>query len=264
MGVRPGGAGGGRLDFERLRAGGSAGDRGMAEAPGDALPSFLGQVVSVEAKLKSRAFCRVVPAAALGGEREGGAGVLGAATVGAAATAPVLVYLLGSFVPRQGDYLVCRFVDHRWVAETTGGGVPHGGGLLIPQCFCRVPATLRMTSGDPNCNYRMFQSCTIQYGPPPPALATAFGASTNAFLSTQSFHDPITGSDFFYLFTCQYNQFFLSRIFPTSPLGSPFFDEHLYNWIVGGYGNTCDPFLLTIGMPFPGSDATCSVSISAI
>ena len=147
------------------------------------------------------------------------------------------------------------------MAELTGGGTAHGTGISLASCFCSVPATLQMTSGDPNCNYKMFQSCTLQYGPPPPAMVV-FGFKVNVFTSTANFIDPISGSSFFYYFSCQYNQFFLTRIFPTSPLGSPFRDAILYSWIVGGYANTCAPFSLIDGAAFPGSDSTCSVSIS--
>ncbi len=249
-----------QLDFERLRGGSSLSDRLGSFFAHDALPAMLGRVISVQAKVKLGQFCRVLPATVLGMEREGGTGAF--TDAGQTSTAsPVLVYLLGSFVPAVGDYLICRFVDHRWVAETSGGTIVHGSsGILLPSCFCMVPASLRMISAEPNCNYQMFQSCTLQYGPPPPAMVE-FGYTSHVFTSS-TFHDPLTDSDFFYYFWCQYNQFFLTRIFPTSPFGSPYRDGILYTWIVGGYGNTCEPFQLEDGSPFPGSDLTCSVSIS--
>ena len=126
-------------------------------------------------------------------------------------------------------------------------------------CFCDPPPTLSMVSGNQDCNYKMFQSCTLRYGPPPPAMRP--GAPVGVFTSTESFVDPITKSSFFYYFSCQYNQFFLTRIFPTSPFGSPYRDATLYSWVVGGYGNTCKPFRLENGAPFPGSDTACQVSI---
>ena len=248
----------GRLDFERLRAVQSQLVLPDGDAMSDGLPSFLGRVVTSPATLKVGQFINVVPSTVLGAEQEGGGGVF---TTSASSPAPVLVYLMGSFAPMMGDYVICRFVDHRWVTDLTGGGVSHGQGILLPSCFCAVPPTLQMISGDPTCNYGMFQSCTLVYGPPPPAMQL-LGFTANVFTSSQSFVDPITNASFFYYFSCFYNQFFLSRIYPTSPMGSPFRDALLYNWIVGGYGNNCTPFLLEIGMPFPGSDATCSVIIS--
>ena len=248
-----------RLDFERLRAG-----RPEFTTPGpsplhDALPSFLGRVVTVQSIIKSGRFVKVAPAILLGKEGEGGSGTFSDAGTGINAPS-LLVYLLGSFVPTTGDYLVCRFVDHRWVAETTGGKVTPGTGILLPSCFCMVPPTLQMVSSYPDCNYKMFQTCTIQYGPPPPAMV-AQNFTSNVFTSTSSFVDPITKSSFFYYFWCQYNQFFLTRIFPTSPFGSPYRDAILYSWVVGGYANTCQPFRLENGAPFPGSDTACQVSI---
>ena len=259
MAFFPESSSGERLDFERLRA-----TRAEFTAPGplaanDALPSFLGRVVSVQSSIKSGRFVKVIPAVLLGKEREGGGGIFSDAGQGSKAPS-ALVFLLGSFVPMTGDYLVCRFVDHRWVAGTTGGGSSQGTGILLPSCFCLVPPTLQMVSGFPSCNYKMFQSCTIQYGPPPPAMV-AQNFTSNVFTSTSSFVDPITGSSFFYYFWCQYNQFFLTRIFPTSPLGSPYRDAILYSWVVGGYANTCQPFRLENGAAFPGSDTSCQVSI---
>ena len=249
-----------RLDFERLRATRTRLIPPGGEAMSDALPSFLGRVVSVETSLKTGEYVKVIPATVLGNETEGTSGTFTAQS----GTCPtVLVYLLGSFVPMTGDYLVCRFVDHRWVAETTGGGISHGHGtVVIPACFCTLPPVLQMTSGDPACNYGMFQSCTLSYGSPPPAVV-ALGLNTDLYTSSALFLDPITNSEFFYHFFCHYNQFFLSRIFPVSPLGSPYRDGILYYWTVGGYGNSCDPLLLEVGMPFPGSDLSCSVSITA-
>ena len=248
----------GRLDFERLRAGQNRLSLPDGDLADDSLPSFLGRVVTSETSVKVGRFIKVVPSTVLGTEREGGSGNFSA---NGGSSPPVLVYLMGSFVPMPGDFVVCRFVDHRWVTELSGGGSSHGQGIVLGSCFCLLPPVLRMTSGDPNCNYAMFQSCTLAYGPPPPAMR-ALNFTENLFSSSATFVDPITNSSFFYYFACLYNQFFLTRIFPSSPLGNPYRDGILYNWIVGGYGNTCQPFRLEYGMPFPGSDATCSVTIS--
>ena len=259
MSIHPDQPGDELLDFERLRAGRPEFTTPGRLASNDALPTFLGRVVSVQTTIKSGRFVQVVPTVLLGKEREGGNGTFADAGSGAS-KASVLVYLLGSFVPSTGNYLVCRFVDHRWVAETTGGRASSGSGVSLPSCFCLVPPTLRMISGTPDCNYRMFQSCTLQYGPPPPAMV-AQNFTSNVFTSTSLFDDPISKSSFFYYFWCQYNQYFLTRIFPSSPYGSPYRDAILYSWVVGGYANTCQPFRLENGTPFPGSDVSCQVSI---
>ena len=254
----------GRLDFERLGANAMQPIWSVGEAMSDSLPSFLGRVVTPSSLLRGGRFCKVVPTATGGAEAEGkqaSFATLATGSAGATSSPPVLVYLMGSFLPSTGDLLVCRFVDHRWVAEATGGSVAHGTGVLLPSCFCSVPAALQMTSANASCNYGMFQSCTLAYGPPPASLAAA-GVSGEIFASTSTFYDPVTFRNFYYYFTCYYNQFFLTRIYPPVDGQAALFDGILYNWIVGDYANTCTPFLLNYGMPYPGSDASCSVSIS--
>ncbi len=219
------------------------------------LPAFVGRVRSDRSKIAVNKFLLVQPVSVLGVEKEGGVGDLSSLRA-----APVPVYLLGPGLPDPGDYLICRFVDHRWVAEKAGRSGTTSGYIPVPQCFCLVPPTLRMTSADPKANYRMFQSCTIQYQTPP-AEFTALGFTQKIFLSTSTFDDPIAKVPFYYLLSCLYNQFTLTRLYPTSPYGSPYRDAALYTWLVGGYGNSCDPFRLDNGSAFPGSDPTCSVTI---
>lgn len=156
--------------------------------------------------------------------------------------------------------------DYRgqWVAKATSGGTTPPPTVTPPNCFCAVPISLQMHSDYPECNYQMFQSCGIAYGPPPADLQDA-GYTANAFVSTSTFVDPVSGADFYYYFYCRLNQFFLTRIFPHFPDGTPdgsaYRDGTLYSWIVGGAGNQCSPFQLTNGKPFPGSDASCAVQI---
>ena len=122
MDSRYGIIGPGRLDFERLRAGADRLQPGHGAAMSDALPSFLGQVVSTGSNLRADRFCKVVPAAVLGTESEGQAGIFaGGAATGSAN--PVFVYLMGSFLPSTGDLLVCRRRATTWAAasSTTAG-----------------------------------------------------------------------------------------------------------------------------------------------
>lgn len=242
-------------DFERLRLSQARLSRSAGDGEGGGTPAFVGQVTSGGSALGVGKFFLVQPASVLGDDSESGAGAI---STNPAASIPV--YLLGPGVPAKGDYLVCRFVDHRWVAEKTGGGGGPTDLVTVPSCFCPVPKTLRMTSADPNCNYRMFQSCTLQYGPPP-AIFASLNITGPTWLSTQQFLDPIANATFYYHLFCLDNQFFLMRLYPVSPYGSPFRDGTLYTWLVGGYGNVCKPFHLHNGAPFPGSDATCSVTI---
>lgn len=249
-----------RIDREKLiPPPRSAGDGGS--------PAFIGQVTTTTPVVGQ--FFLVRPVAAGGVEVAGGTGTETVSTQG-----QVAVYALGPAAPKYGDYLVCHFVDFRWVAErmtTPGNGGGAGGIGTIPFCFCSaVPETLSMVSASSTCNYSMFQTCTIQYGPIPPVYAPlSFGSL--GFVSVQSFPDPLAGGALFqYYLTCQYNVWTLSRLYATSPWGSPFIDGNLYVWYVGSPGNTCagviegpgTPFALTNGQPYPGSDASCSVAIT--
>lgn len=247
-------------DTERIRIARAArADRtpGAAPSPGGT-PAFLGRVTSASAPAGK--YFLAIPVQVLGAEVAGGAGSVSDLT-----TQKTPVLLLGPRAANTGDLLVCRFVDHRWVAERGGGsGIIDPGHGTIPNCFCTdIPGTLTMTSADPNCNYRMFQSCTIQWQDTP-AWAARLNLGPKIFLSTTSFADPVAGdAEFYYYLTCQYNQFSLTRLYPTSPFGSPYRDGILYTWLVGGYGNTCSPFHLDNGMAFPGSDASCNVVIDS-
>ena len=140
------------------------------------------------------------------------------------------------------------------------GGGSGGGSVSIAGCNCTsIPETLTMTSADPTCNFDMFQNCTLQYGLTPSAFLPT-GVGTYSFLSTTGFPDPVaSGAIFYYYLSCQYNLFTLSRVYVTSPYGSPYRDGVLYTWSTGE--NTCSPFMLTKGMAFPGSDLTCCVRI---
>jgi len=155
------------------------------------------------------------------------------ATLDADASQVIPVLVLGT-VPAVGDYLVAKAVDGRWAAQRPGkgGGSPYQT-ITLPSCFCPVPKTLRMTSVDEACNYRMFQSCTLQYGPPP-AIFASLNITGPTFLGTTLFLDPISNASFYYHLYCLNNQFLLTRLYPTSPYGSPFRDGTLYTWLTGG------------------------------
>ena len=245
-----------RDGFERIRLKQSGLVWPDADLSGGGVPAIVGRVTSSGSNIAVGKFLMVQPTHVLGNEVEGGGG-----TFDAFGSSTVPVYLIGPAKPSTGDYLVCRFVDNRWVAERTKGGGGGGGFGTIPNCFCTaIPANLTMTSADPSCNYRMFQSCSISYGPHPGFESLNFGAKY--YLSDLGFPDPVAnGAVFYYTLLCQYNQFSLTRAYLTSPYGSPFRDGILYTWLVGGSGNSCSPFHLDNGTAFPGSDPTCRVMI---
>ncbi len=249
-----------RDDMERLRLTRDGLVWPEPDLAGGGVPAFLGQVTSSASSIGVGMFLLVRPTAVLGAEVEGGPGIFTAA-----GTTTVPVCLVGPEAASPGDFLVCRFIDNRWVAERTnisGGGGGSGGIGTLPTCFCTaIPATLTMTSASSTCNYGMFQTCTLQYGAVPAGYAT-LGLGANAFISLQSFPDVLAdGALFQYMLTCSFNQFSLTRLYISSPYGSPYRDAVLYSWFVGSYGNTCTPFHLDNGSPYPGSDSTCSVTI---
>ena len=221
-------------------------------------PGMIGRVTTASPMVGT--FCLVNPLATFGSESEGSAPTFAVPDV----DARVAVYLLGPAAPVTGDNLPCRYVDHRWVAERMSSGGGSGGTTTLFDCFCSpIPTTLTMTSYSATCNYGMFQSGTIQYGPTP-ASYLDLNIGVNSFLGVESFPDvTANGAMFRYLLTCLYNQFNLTRVYLESPYGSPYRDGILYTWLVGGYGNTCDPFHLDDGLAYAGSDPSCFVTIDA-
>lgn len=222
-----------------------------------AAPAFVGRVTSPAGALGPLKFAKVTPTAPFGTEREGGPGSLTdqGRTV-------LVAFLRGT--PTTGEAYRCVFVADRWVAERRIPGTITPGRVTLPNCFCTVPPNLVMTSTNEQCQYGLFKSCTISYRIPPPDLQAAYGDTNPKFFSDQSFIDQIVGPGypFYYTFGCSFNQFALSRVFPRHPASTgAFFDNNLYGWIVGGAGNTCTPFALSLGKPFDGADATCCVSI---
>lgn len=160
----------------------------------------------------------------------------------------------------------------QWVA-TGGGSTPGGGGVVAPGCVCATPYTISMLSRVPSCNYQMYQSCTLQYGPAPAGVGNFKDTAGKAWTSTASFVDPISTSSFYYQLICFSNVYRLDRIFPTSVFGANSRDAGLYSWTLGDtsqYGtNSCPgspfpgPWNMPQGRAFNGSDATCSVALSA-
>jgi hypothetical protein len=243
-------------EMKRLRGRFSAEARPTARPAQDGrLPAFVGQVVAdPTVPATTGRFFSVRPVAALGAEAEGQPGSLVAA-----GAAKVLVYVIGSRAPVAGDYLVCRFVPDRWVSQTSAATV---ASVSLPGCNCTsLPATLHMISANPSCAAGMFQSCTLAYGPTPSAYA-ALNLGSQCFLSTASFPDQ-GGQSFRYYFSCQLNQFTLSRAYAQSIYGSPYLDIVRYSWSLSAPGNTCSPLLLSNGHVYIGGDTSCSVTISA-
>jgi hypothetical protein len=137
-----------------------------------------------------------------------------------------------------------------------------GGGVSIPGCPCApTPTSLTMVSSKPSSNNGIFQSAVFAYGPTPAALLPVV-LTPNSYLSTASFYDPVLKANFWYYLTCYFGAYVLTRVYITTPVGSPFRDGIRYTWFVGLPGNTCTPFALTVGSMFSGGDTSCVVTIT--
>ena len=200
-------------------------------------------------------FVSINPVDVLGTDSEGLAGTL---TVDGSRS--LLVFLVGSKPAVAGDFVICRFLGNRWVAERLGKSI---SGISLPGCPCAsIPTTLTMTSSKPTSNNFIFQNATLVYGPPPASLA-ALNLGAKCFLSTQQFKDYSTNDQFWYYFGCLQGFYIITRVYATSAYSSPYRDQTRYRWLAGTSGNACSPFLLSKGTIFSGGDASCVVTISA-
>ena len=229
--------------------------RGCVE-PVTAFPSLVGQVFgNPTVPTTIGEFYSVHPVDALGTEKEGGSGTLVTDT-----TRTFLVDVIGPQPAISGDYLICRFLGDRWASDRMGTG--QGQGVTVPGCPCsRSPVTITMHSSEPSSNNQMFQSATLIYGSTPSNLLPVV-LQTSSYLSTTSFPDPILGVPFYYFLTCYVGAYVLTRVYVTSPFGSPYRDSIRYSWVPGFSGNTCTPFLMSSGQIYRGGDSTCIVTLS--
>ena len=135
----------------------------------------------------------------------------------------------------------------------------------IPGCTCSViPGTLTMSSSGP-CVPSDFQACTIVWQPTP-SWASGLALGSNCFLSTARLLDPFTGGYFYYNLNCDTIYFRLSRVYDGTTnygfTGTPYQDATIYTWQIGEPGNSCSPFLLSVGTIYPGGNDACVVTIS--
>lgn len=197
------------------------------------------------------------PARPAGDQSEGGGASF---AVDTSRTRAVAVF--GPEVPTAGDYLTAYLIGGRWCANY---GLPSGGGtppVTIPGCPCETsPVTVYLHTNDPTLNNGIFQDATIVYGPTPaPLLPVVFTPSS--YLSTTTFRDAVFDADFYYFLTCQLGAYVLTRVYISTPLGSPFRDEIRYSWFIGVDGNTCTPFNLASGSIFEDGDPSQTVTIN--
>ena len=123
----------------------------------------------------------------------------------------------------------------------------------------RPPDALAMISDDHARNYGLFRDCTLRWQETP-TWACTLEVGEMAYLSDETFEDPLTGASFRYHLDYGRIQFNLTRLYPD---GSPSRDAILYSWRLGARGNTREPFRLEKGVAFPGCEI-CFVTIEGI
>jgi hypothetical protein len=230
--------------------------RRQGDGPAAVFPVVVGQVFgNPTVPTASGVYVSVRPVAVAGVEAEAAPGVLAVDT-----TRSFLTYVTGSKPPLAGDYLICRFVGNRWVADRMGKA--SSGGIVIPGCACpSSPATLHVAVSRPDATSLTLQPCTLFWGPTPAGLLPlAVGA--NSYLSSTSFTDTSTGDQFWYHFNCYVGYYALTRVYVTSQYGSPYRDLIRYRWPIGAGGNSCKPFLMASGQLYLGGDPACVVTVS--
>lgn len=238
-------------DVERYRLNFQAARSTFAPPSTSGSPVVVGQVVTLDADIHAGDFVLCNPCQVYGPEVEGGAG-----TVTVDTSTNFAVYPLGPAPVKHGDFLICRFVDFRWVAErmtTSGSGI-----IYIPTAFCPCPTTpaiLTMVSANATCDAGIFQSDTITYGPTPAVFLALVTGATSCFLGDTTFTDATTLDTFRYLLDCAPGVYRITRLFYTSGgAPTPFRDITRYFWPVPWPGNSCPPaFALTVGSAFVGS-----------
>ncbi len=219
-------------------------------------PAFVGCVFADPSVPTSTGrYFAVHPTTILGAEGESNPGALSVDP-----TRTVLVYVIGSQAPVAGDYLICRFIGSRWIAERMAK--PQAQLITIPGCPCTtIPGTLNMAVTHPDANNGLFQPTTLVYGPTPPEYVP-LALGDNCYLSPGSFTDSSTTDSFRYYFGCFSGFYIITRVFQVSIFGSPYKDTIRYKWFVGFPGNTCSPFLLSNGQIYAGGDPSSVVTIS--
>jgi hypothetical protein len=227
---------------------------------------MVGRVVTASPAIAVGEFLMVNPVSVVGAEVEGGAG----GTVVDSSTA-VPVYLVGPQPAQQGDLLICRSVQFRWVAER--GGRSHSGGVVATGCPCSggaagtTPATLFMHVDHPELNVQNFRPATLVYGPTDAAYLPLSIGPFNWF-SAESFPELGGIQSFRYLFRCESGYYTLRKIYVTSIAGSPSLSSVIYKWLIGFPGNNCDlpnnPFRLSAGQIYTGGDPTTHVTIDTV
>lgn len=150
----------------------------------------------------------------------------------------------------------------QWVFPHRGSSGTGIGTVTLAGCPCTAsPTTIHMTSSKPDSNNQIFQSATLVYGPTPTPLLPVV-LTTSSYLSTSSFLDPILNLPFFYFLTCSINSYTLTRVYVQFIGGGPGRDSVRYKWVPGFEGDTCTPFLMSVGQMFPGGDTSCVVTLS--
>lgn len=247
-------------DLERLLIRREAFDLSRPARPGTGARAFVGKVTSTGGNIAAGKFLMVTPQDVTGSETEGGSGTF----TGLSGSIPV--YLVGPSLPATNDYLVCRRVDHRWVADM-GRAIPGNPpvGINIPDCACQgTPASLSLTvtypPGESAATYHnAYQSGTLEWydynavsnpGGSRPSYLPPSAWTGAAYYSSASWINDF-GFEQYFRMSCFSSQYALTTGAKLFGAWEP--PVQTYNWNIGA--NTCVPFSLTAGfVPSGGGD----------
>ena len=196
---------------------------------------MVGQVVSVAAKIAVGDFLMVNPVSVFGAEAEGGSGVT---TINGAVSVPV--YLVGPGLPKTGDMLICRFIDHRWVAErkSTHVSAPNG-------CNCTWPRVLSFKGSATQATASFYFNNVPSSGFPEPIYTLTYGplpADIPQNLQLLWFNYPAGVADPYYI-TMPANAWF-SKPIPGFVAGTPT-NIYFYLWF-----KNCVANVMVIDAPY--------------
>ena len=203
---------------------------------------IIGRVATPSASIAVGRFLKVNPVTVSGPEHEGTPAVIAVDP-----SVEVSVYLVGPGLAEQGDLLICRFVNYRWVADR-GKKRPAGGGYTILGCPCTaIPPTLYLHVANTVSAPDVLVFPAVLARSSKPADLARYSSDPTGYYSTSTFMSSNGYLKFRYWFGCIQGVYFVQGLMtPDSPIGFPG-QFLIMTWLVGLPGNSCEPFSLTRG-----------------
>lgn len=255
--------------------------RGKSEGPGEGV--MVGRVVTPTASIGVGKYLLVNPVSVYGAEAEGGPGALSVDS-----TAAIPVYLIGPKPAQQGDLLVCRFIQYRWVAERWSKA---STGHTLAGCGCaNIPGTIFMHVANPQTQHLTFAdyytyspvvSSSLRYQLRPmdtvptgvnivnysPAYYSDAKYNAYVYVSAQW---VLNGTIRFYMYCDPFSgSYSVGLIYTTDPPQSA--NGSYYSGVFSGLisfhpgfpGNPCSPFRMTNGVPANNNVRNLGITLGA-